>query len=435
MFRKSFLGIIISLIFASSTAFAFTDLNQNHQNRAAIDYLVEKGLVQGYQDNTVKPDQPINRAEALKVIMEGMPKTENDTIKGNSDLNFSDLFESDWYYDHVMEAVNQGLIQGYEDQTFRGVNTISLAEALKIILLAFDIKLTEQNEDMKWYEPYTTAALERRLIELNKDGLVHPETKLSRGELFEIMYRLMYIRENKEGQFDISLNWPDLEMAVQNFKIKKPFDWEIIKESNRTIIWHRDLTNNQIYYFSRSPLSAHIELVLDPNEGQYTANEVFASLQKTYCADNCNSNLNLKIPTLVKTNSSDNWFSQQQYLYLPNNKVMILMIEFGRDALENQFLEEINYMVSSLKYVEDGSIDQSNIDEILSTAYENIDIDGQGQNTLNLFPDLINIETDTIGVGAGPVDYYYSEQANVTLKYLRQFDTILDIVEGRTSDF
>jgi len=65
----------------------------------------------------------------------------------------------------------------------------------------------------------------------------------------------------------------------------------------------------------------------------------------------------------------------------------------------------------------------------------NIQVDRKGQQMLDLFEDRNLIETDTIGVGTGPVDYFYSAWADVTLKYERSFDVILDIDEGQTTNF
>ena len=49
--------------------------------------------------------------------------------------------------------------------------------------------------------------------------------------------------------------------------------------------------------------------------------------------------------------------------------------------------------------------------------------------------DAIIIETDAIGVGTGPIDYYYSEKIDLTIKYERSADVILDAREGRTTKF
>ena len=62
-------------------------------------------------------------------------------------------------------------------------------------------------------------------------------------------------------------------------------------------------------------------------------------------------------------------------------------------------------------------------------------VDGQGKTAISLFSDALMIETDTIGIGTGPVDYYYSAWADVTLKYERSYDILLDLEEGQTTAF
>ena len=58
-----------------------------------------------------------------------------------------------------------------------------------------------------------------------------------------------------------------------------------------------------------------------------------------------------------------------------------------------------------------------------------------GAETLLLFDDAVIIETDVIGRGNGPVDYYYSSKFDLTIKLDRNLDVILDIQEGKTSAF
>ena len=52
-----------------------------------------------------------------------------------------------------------------------------------------------------------------------------------------------------------------------------------------------------------------------------------------------------------------------------------------------------------------------------------------------LFTDLKLFETDTIGIGTGPVDYYYSALYDTTLKYERSSDTLLAMKQGKTWAF
>lgn len=44
---------------------------EGHKNQTAIEYLYEKGVIQGYEDDTFQPDRDVNRAELLKILIKG----------------------------------------------------------------------------------------------------------------------------------------------------------------------------------------------------------------------------------------------------------------------------------------------------------------------------------------------------------------------------
>jgi hypothetical protein len=90
--------------------------------------------------------------------------------------------------------------------------------------------------------------------------------------------------------------------------------------------------------------------------------------------------------------------------------------------------------VESIEFTANGSIELS-IDDILDSIYSAVQVDGSGQAMLDLLSDKRIIETDSIGVGTGPVDYYYSPSANITIKYERSFDVILATEGGQTTAF
>jgi len=89
-------------------------------------------------------------------------------------------------------------------------------------------------------------------------------------------------------------------------------------------------------------------------------------------------------------------------------------------------------MLNTLEYNKISSVDY---DEILNDLFEIVLVEDMGMSALNKLPNKNIIETDTIGVGTGPVDYYYSEDVDYTFKYERENDVILDTREGETSAF
>jgi hypothetical protein len=95
------------------------------------DYVVfaeNEGLIEGYADGTFRPNAFINRAEALVILMSIADITEDDTDFSSGDISFWDVGGYDWYAFAVVQAKEDGLIEGYYDGSFRPSNAITRAE-------------------------------------------------------------------------------------------------------------------------------------------------------------------------------------------------------------------------------------------------------------------------------------------------------------------
>jgi hypothetical protein len=119
-----------------SKPMTFSDLAANsdeYMNRV-IYRTAEVGLVEGYNDGSFKPFQPITRAEFLKVFLTvGEFDVHNQTYANSG---FSDVTDPNvWYYPYVAFAKHNDvpIIGGYEDGTFKPNNPIARNEAMKII--------------------------------------------------------------------------------------------------------------------------------------------------------------------------------------------------------------------------------------------------------------------------------------------------------------
>ena len=49
---------------------SFNDVPETDRFYKAIDFVKDNNIVSGYEDGSFKPDNPINRAELLKIIIE-----------------------------------------------------------------------------------------------------------------------------------------------------------------------------------------------------------------------------------------------------------------------------------------------------------------------------------------------------------------------------
>lgn len=108
------------------------------EHRRIITAAIKKDIVEGYPDGTFRPHNPINRAEALKILLRSANASRILAEFGDDAFTlrqFPDVPETSWFAPFVAQAQLLGLIEGYPDGTFRPGQWITRAEAAKIISL------------------------------------------------------------------------------------------------------------------------------------------------------------------------------------------------------------------------------------------------------------------------------------------------------------
>lgn len=419
---------------------SFPDVPNDHKYSTAIGYFYEKNVIQGYTDGTFRPDQPANRAEALKIIL--LSSAISIDINDSGIDVFPDVTSEDWFYAYIKRAVELDIVEGYDDGYFRPVQNLNIAETLKMVLLTNGVTLTDPPENSTifpdvtgdlWFAPYAAYAKEKNIIEPQADGNLNAGRNITRGELVELMYRTTIVLQNDGEPFDISTNWPILTYPEYGFKAKLPFDWKVINNEDQIVFWHPDTANHQSTYEVPYPFSADIKFHLDDNEAGLSKTDYIQNLEMVYKSDFGTYQKNtLTLAGYEAINLNASPVHDDYYIFYPDNKVLQIYTAYGWSSLTDHLKEVIDKILNSLQYIKPQSV---NSNDLLSEARNRILVEGLGQETLDLFNDLINIETDTIGVGTGPIDYFYSEQYDITIKYERDSDTILDIQNGRTTAF
>lgn len=177
----------------------FSDVGKTHPNYDAIKYLEDNGIIGGYPDGTFKPGNTVNRVEALKMLM-----TAFDLKAGPSErLPFKDTEDSAWYAATVATALDQSIVKGYDDNTFRPSATVNKAEYLKMLFLTSGIQPSDNltanpYDDVPkdaWYAGYAYLTNKKNLLEVPNNRL-SAGSGMTRGDVAETIYRLMYIQDN-----------------------------------------------------------------------------------------------------------------------------------------------------------------------------------------------------------------------------------------------
>ena len=442
--------IVASLIIASLSAplaYAFDDVAEDHEHFASITWMRDEGVIQGYDDGTFRPTQSVNRAEALKIILlasdidvlEGEPPFEGENL-------FSDVTVNDWFYPYVDKAVEFGIVGGYPDGSFKPGQNVNNAELLKMIILANNIHPGGVSEapyedvpEDAWFASFVKYAKEKNLVKAKSDGYFHPGAAAPRATVAEVMYRVAYMNDTGKTAYPLSLNWPTYQHPSQPYSFRVPFGWQVLEGVNgEAIVWRRDYDHGQQHWARTTPHSAAIAFGYDTNGGDRSVTDFFnevrlgEGLYDSIYQDNTTTAENRL--TLVVEDAGAERDLRDLYLSMPENDRLVVHSTYGTGRLGPQlelFVHEIHSTIAYSLPPPPPILPE----EAAAQARENIQTDGQGNAILDLFEDRELIETDTIGIGTGPVDYYYSAWADVTLKYERSLDVILDVMNGRTTAF
>lgn len=171
----------------------FTDVSKDYKYFEAIKFLSEKGIIKGYDDGSFRPDQPVNRVEALKFILESISAAIE-----NGNLPFTDISKDGWYTGYLYTAYKREIVIGHPDGTFKPEDTVNKAEFFKILFNGLSVDIDpvvnvapyDDVATTDWFAPYISYAKEIKILdpELKK---VKPSRGMTRGEVADAMYRLM----------------------------------------------------------------------------------------------------------------------------------------------------------------------------------------------------------------------------------------------------
>jgi LPXTG-site transpeptidase (sortase) family protein len=202
---------LASLTAGQALAANFPD-TQGTDYSTAFTYLSQKGIVQGYSDGLARPGNPLNRIEALKVILVaqgGFDKRIAHFTKKTPPIPlFSDADQSQWYTPYLEAAFEEAVITGYPDGTFRPGQLLSTEEAVTLLMRTFNESSSAtnaalsnyiENQPNQWYTASINAAVNRNLI--MKKGKLRLGSAITRGQFFDMVYRLHMIKAENAVAF------------------------------------------------------------------------------------------------------------------------------------------------------------------------------------------------------------------------------------------
>jgi len=166
-----------------------------HWAEAYIRQAVQLGFVSGYEDSTFRPDRQVTRAEFATMFVQALQLPQVSAAV----LPFKDLAHIPaWARTFVAAAFKQGIISGYDDNTFRADRLITRAEMTTMIARALPSEtdmnavpsFADTSEIPAWARPYTAAAVKAGLVKGRGNNLFVPNDHATRAEAVTLILAL-----------------------------------------------------------------------------------------------------------------------------------------------------------------------------------------------------------------------------------------------------
>ncbi len=183
---RKFLSAVLALsLVISSFGLAFAAVPEDvadTEYEAAVEALMDLGVIDGYVDGTFRPDNTITRAELAKLLITALEMDDSAISLYASGL--SDV-SSHWAKGYVAYADKLDIVSGYPDKSFRPQNPVSYDEAITMIVRA--LGYTSEDVGAVWPANYVDKGTALGILE----GIEGGSAGATRGDIAIMLHRAM----------------------------------------------------------------------------------------------------------------------------------------------------------------------------------------------------------------------------------------------------
>jgi predicted ATP-dependent endonuclease of OLD family len=178
----------------------FDDVPNDHWASDVIKQLAAKQIVNGTSSTTFEPSREVSRADFTALLVRALKLT------SKGDIAFSDVTESDWFFNEVAIAVKAGIVEGKSESFFDSAASISREEMITMLMRAYQIHHNEtttqessnyndENMISSWALPHVRSAKILKLVQGREGNLFAPHGVGNRAEAAQMIYNLMNLLE------------------------------------------------------------------------------------------------------------------------------------------------------------------------------------------------------------------------------------------------
>ncbi|MBN2058761.1 MAG: S-layer homology domain-containing protein [Candidatus Saganbacteria bacterium] len=177
----------------------FTDVTDGYWARRPIEYLATLGIMNGYPDQTFRPERSLTRAELAALLV----KAKGFDLVGARQQVFTDVKANSWVAPYVKVAVDRQYVKGYPDGTFKPDRQITRAEAAAVFAKFGGFYIKDKVSESgfpdvpagHWAAPAIAADRQEGLFEYLVGKDFQPNAYLTRAEAAEILSKTPLIKD------------------------------------------------------------------------------------------------------------------------------------------------------------------------------------------------------------------------------------------------
>lgn len=241
---KRFVNLLVIVMFLS--IFNISVFASKDNGLEKVNFLKEKGIIDGYPDGSLGLEKNLKRSEITKILVYSLGDKNKAIELQGKEIPFSDVGKDYWANGVISYAKNNmNLISGYPDGTFKGENNITNAELLKILVCQKkNLKASEIN-NAKWPYDWIKWAEEENICGKN----INPNAYALRKDAFEFLYNTIYSNsenyksKNKKSKNE-SVNIKETKESRHNYNYYE--NKKNNKKSNNTLVSENSSENQHV---------------------------------------------------------------------------------------------------------------------------------------------------------------------------------------------
>lgn len=189
-----------------------------HWAQEAISEWVSLGIIKGYEDGTVRPSQPITRAELAALISRVFNLNYN-----NNAVSYDDVTEGMWYKEAVEEVASSKLMNDFDNE-FRPNQVATREEAAYAIAHAYHISggegkaFVDSDQISEWAKDEVEALIASGYLQGRTDGTLAPKDSLTRADFVMMLDKITAKLYQNAGTYtenvtgNVVINAPDVTL-------------------------------------------------------------------------------------------------------------------------------------------------------------------------------------------------------------------------------